>query len=61
MFGKMVKNGIAFTINKPGFTVFRKKYLHNYKVPIKVDNYEGAHGCDLNLMKAVAVGLGTKI
>jgi hypothetical protein len=26
MFGKMVKNGIAFTINKPGFTLFRKKF-----------------------------------
>jgi hypothetical protein len=26
-----------------------------------VENYEGAHGCDLNTMKAFAVGLGTKI
>lgn len=47
MFGSLVRYGIAYKTNQPGFTAYSRKYYHNFKVAISSDNYEGAYGANL--------------
>jgi hypothetical protein len=61
MFGPLVRNGITYKGNFPGFVVYKKKYFHNFKVQVSDKNYEGAKGCNLGNMKAYAVGINDTI
>lgn len=42
MFGSRVRFGITYKSNQPGFSVYTRKYFHNFKVAISNENYEGA-------------------
>jgi hypothetical protein len=52
MFGSRVRYGISYKTNQPGFTIFTRKYFHNFKVAITSDNYEGTKGANLSTMGA---------
>jgi hypothetical protein len=42
MFGSLVRFGITYKSNQPGFTIYTRKYFHNFKCAISNKNYEGA-------------------
>ena len=44
MFGALVRYGITFKTNQPGFQVYTRKYFHNFKVAVTTENFEGAVG-----------------
>lgn len=52
LFGPKVRFGITYKTNQPGFTIYKRKYFHNFKVNIKNTNCEGSHGANLHSMKA---------
>ena len=47
MFGSKVRYGITYKTNQRAFHVYRRKYEHDFRVPILMDNYEGSKGLDL--------------
>ena len=47
MFGARVRYGVSYKTNQPGFTLYSRKYFHNFKVAITQKNYEGAKGANL--------------
>lgn len=49
MFGSRVRYGISYKAGQPNFTIYTRKYFHNFKVQISGDNMEGAKGCNLSL------------
>lgn len=61
MFGSRVRYGITFKANQPGFQIYMRKYFHNFKVAITMQNYEGAVGSNLALMKSYVMAEKTKI
>ena len=50
MFGSKVKYGITYKINQRSFIIYRRKYLHNYKVNVVDENLEGSKGLELKSM-----------
>jgi hypothetical protein len=42
LFGSRVRYGIAFKVNQPGFDIITRTCYHNFKVCIKIGNFEGA-------------------
>jgi len=55
MFGSKVKYGITYKTNQKSFDVYRRRYMHDYKVPICHDVLEGSMGLDLPLMGAFLI------
>lgn len=47
MFGSKVKYGITYKTNQKSFVIYRRKYEHNFKVPVASENYEGAKGLEI--------------
>ena len=47
MFGAKVRYGITYKTNQKAFTIYRRKYEHNFKVPVVSDNLEGSKGLEL--------------
>ena len=47
MFGSKVRYGITYKTNQRSFTIYRRKYEHNFKVPVVSRNLEGAKGLEL--------------
>lgn len=47
MFGARVRYGISFKVDQPDFTIYTRKYFHNFKVQLDTYNYEGALGSNL--------------
>ena len=50
MFGSKVKYGITYKINQRSFVIYRRKYLHNFKVNVVDENLEGSKGLELKSM-----------
>lgn len=50
MFGSKVKYGITWKINQRSFVIYRRKYLHNFKVNVVDENLEGSKGLELKSM-----------
>jgi len=48
MFGSKVRYGITYKTNQRSFTVYRRKYQHNFKVPVVSTNLEGSRGLELS-------------
>ena len=48
MFGSKVRYCITYKTNQRSFVIYRRKYVHNFKVPIVVDNLEGSKGLELS-------------
>ena len=55
MFGSKVKYGITYKTNQRSFDVYRRKYIHDFKVPVVDTNLEGSFGIDLTSIKAFCV------
>lgn len=47
MFGSRVRYGISYKSNQRSFQIYRRKYYHNFKVPIFEANMERALGIEL--------------
>jgi len=47
MFGSKVRYGISYKTNQKSFVIYRRKYEHNFKVPVANENYEGAKGLEI--------------
>ena len=50
MFGSQVKYGITYKINQKSFDIHRRKYEHDFKVPINHHNLEGSLGLEIASM-----------
>ena len=55
MFGSRKKYGISYKQNQSEFSIYTRKFYHNYKVDINQDNFEGAVGCNLQWAKRYVV------
>ena len=47
MFGSKVRYGITYKQNERSFDIYRRKFMHNLKVNVLADNFEGAFGMSL--------------
>lgn len=47
MFGSKVRYGITYKSNQRSFSIYRRKFQHNFNVPVKNDNLEGSIGLEL--------------
>ena len=61
MFGAAVRYGIAYKQNQPGFTIYSRKYYHNFKVQISNNNHEGAIGANMDKADLYVMAEKTKI
>lgn len=50
MFGSKVRYGISYKSNERSFQIYRRKYYHNFKVPIFDANMERALGIELETL-----------
>ena len=55
MFGKKVRYGITYKNNERGFDVYERKAMHNMKVKVQGQSYEGSKGLEIATMKAYIV------
>lgn len=55
MFGSKVKYGITYKQNQQSFDIYRRKYLHDFKVPVTSHNLEGSMGVLLEKYNAFIV------
>lgn len=61
MFGSRVRYGITYKTNQKAFTVYRRKFEHDFRVPISAENLEGSMGLDLPKHNALLVTKVDKI
>lgn len=61
MFGPLVRYGVTYKANEPDFTIYARKYFHNFKVAITAQNYEGALGGDLGKSQEYLLAEKTKL
>ena len=61
MFGPLVRYSITYKVNEPNFTIYTRKYYHNFKVAITAQNYEGAMGGDLGMTDEYLLAEKTRI
>ena len=47
MFGSKVRYGVTYKTNQRSFSIYRRKFEHNYKIPISSTNLEGAKCIEL--------------
>ena len=52
MFGSKVRYGITFKSNQRSFSIYRRKFQHNFNVPVVDDNLEGSIGLELATQNA---------
>lgn len=55
MFGSRVRYGITYKTNQKAFTVYRRKFEHDFRVPIVPEKLEGSMGLDLATMNTILV------
>ena len=55
MFGAKVRFGVTYKANQPGFTIYSRKFYHNFKVTIDDKNYGGAMGQNLASLDAYVI------
>ena len=58
MFGSKVKYCITYKTNQRSFAIYRRKFLHNFKVTVSQENLEGSKGLEFPSM---GIFLVTKI
>jgi len=47
MFGSKVRYGVTYKTNQKSFSIYRRKFEHNYKIPVDSSNLEGAKCIEL--------------
>jgi len=55
MFGAKVRYGITYKTNQRSFAIYRRKHMHNFKVPVVATNMEAAKGLELTTMDTFLV------
>lgn len=55
MFGSKVRYGITYKTSQKSFDIYRRKFQHDFKVPVRLDNFEGSMGLDLKALGAIVV------
>lgn len=58
MFGAKVRYCITYKTNQRSFSIYRRKYMHNFKVPMVKENLEGSRGIEF---QNLGVFLVTKV
>lgn len=58
MFGSKVRYCITYKTNQKSFQIYRRKYLHNFKVTVNNENLEGSKGLEFS---KISVFLVTKV
>jgi hypothetical protein len=61
MFGAKVRYCVAYKTNQRSFDVFRRKYEHDFKVNLSIENFEGAIGLELEDMNVFLVAKVDKV
>lgn len=61
MFGPQVKYGITYKSNEQSFDIYRKKYVHDYKVNTVAMNLDGSRGLPIESLDAFLVSKIDKI
>ena len=55
MFGRKVKYCITYKLNERMFNVYRRKFKHNFKVPVIQENLEGSQGLEIKSLNIILV------
>jgi hypothetical protein len=61
MFGAKVRFGVTFKANQPDFTIYTRKYGHNFKVPVDLTDHEGAIGATLKSLSRYVIAHGINL
>lgn len=61
MFGANGMYCVTYKTNEQVFEVLRRKYYHDFKIPISNENLEGCKGLELPQMKAFLCAKGSKV
>mmetsp|Transcript_801 Transcript_801/g.1008 ORF Transcript_801/g.1008 Transcript_801/m.1008 type:complete len:398 (-) Transcript_801:899-2092(-) len=61
MFGAKVRYCITYKTNQKSFVIYRRKYMHNFKVPVISENLEAAKGLELQTMNTFLVSKVDKV
>ena len=55
LFGKKVRYCVTLKTNQKSFEIYSRKYQHNMKVPISIENLEGSKSLELSKEKQFLV------
>lgn len=61
MFGSKVRYCVTYKTNQKSFAIYRRKYWHDFKVPISTENLEGSIGLELASMNTYLVSKIDKV
>jgi len=61
MFGSKVKYSVTYKTNQRSFDIFRRKYWHDFKVPVTDENLEQSIGLELKTMGSYLVSKIDKV
>ena len=61
MFGAKVRFGVTYKSNQPDFTIYSRKYYHNFKVTVDDKSHEGARGVSLKSMNQYIISQGIQL
>ena len=55
IFGPKVRYGVTYKTNQKSFDVYKRKYHHDFTLPLNQINMEGAIGMELNKINAFLI------
>ena len=55
MFGSKVRYSVTYKTNQRSFDIYRRKYWHDFKVPVQSENLEGSIGIELKSMNCYLI------
>jgi hypothetical protein len=61
MFGKKVRNAVSYKTNQRSFDIYQRKSMHNLKVCVNGQNFEGSKALELQSSNVFLVTLIDKI
>ena len=61
MFGSRVRYGISYKQNQKSFDIYRRKYMHNLKVCVNSENFEGGKSVEIVTMNIFLVSQIDKV
>ena len=61
MFGSKVRYSVTYKTNQKSVDIYRRKYWHDFKVPINAENLEGSIGIELRSMNCYLVSKIDKV
>ena len=61
MFGSKVRYSVTYKTNQRSFDIFRRKYWHDFKVPLSNENLEGSLGLELENINTYLIAKVDKV